>query len=155
MFILTVTGDHAVPVICRLADGNANDDPAHIPTWDALVKLTGGPGFLYVADCKLASAEAMGHIDRGGGRFITVLPRSRKEDAAFRAWMQDHQPDWAEAHRAPGRIGEPDQVLVRLPGAVALRGGIPRRVDPRQRQAAPRRRRPRPQDREGRAGDRG
>ena len=64
----------------------------------------------YVADCKLASAEAMGHIDRGGGRFITVLPRSRKEDAAFRAWMQDHQPDWAEAHRAPGRIGEPDQV---------------------------------------------
>ena len=108
--ILTVTGDHAVPVICRLADGNTNDDPTHIPTWDALVKLTGGPGFLYVADCKLASAEAMGHIDRGGGRFITVLPRSRKEDAAFRAWMQDHQPDWAEAHRAPGRIGEPDQV---------------------------------------------
>ena len=110
VFILTVTGDHAVPVIYRLADGNTNDDPTHIPTWDALVKLTGGPGFLYVADCKLASAEAMGHIDRGGGRFITVLPRSRKEDAAFRAWMQDHQPDWAEAHRAPGRIGEPDQV---------------------------------------------
>ena len=99
-----------MPVIYRLADGNTNDDPTHIPTWDALVKLTGGPGFLYVADCKLASAEAMGHIDRGGGRFITVLPRSRKEDAAFRAWMQDHQPDWAEAHRAPGRIGEPDQV---------------------------------------------
>ena len=110
VFILTVTGDHAVPVIYRLADGNTNDDPTHIPTWDALVKLTGGPGFLYVADCKLASAEAMGHIDRGGGRFITVLPRSRKEDAAFRAWMQDHQPDWAEAHRAPGRTGEPDQV---------------------------------------------
>jgi hypothetical protein len=110
VFILTVSADHAVPVIYRLASGNTNDDPTHIPTWDQLVKLTGGPGFLYVADCKLASAEAMGHIDRGGGRFITVLPRSRKEDAAFRAWMQDHQPDWAEAHRAPGRIGEPDQV---------------------------------------------
>jgi transposase len=109
--ILTVSGDHAVPVIYRLADGNTNDDPTHIPTWDQLVKLTGGPGFLYVADCKLASAEAMGHIHRGGGRFITVLPRSRKEDAAFRAWMQDHRPAWAEACRAPGaRIGEPDQV---------------------------------------------
>ena len=69
----------------RLADGNTNDDPTHIPTWDALVKLTGGPGFLYVADCKLASGEAMGHISRGGGRFITVLPRSRKEDGAFHA----------------------------------------------------------------------
>ncbi len=110
VFILTVSGDHAVPVIYRLADGNTSDDPAHIPTWDQLVKLTGGPGFLYVAGCKLASEEAMGHIHRGGGRFITVLPRSRKEDPAFRAWMQDHQPGWAEAHRAPGPIGEPDQV---------------------------------------------
>ena len=110
VFILTVSGDHAVPVIYRLADGNTSDDPTHIPTWDQLVRLTGGPGFLYVAGCKLASEEAMGHIHRGGGRFITVLPRSRKEDAAFRAWMQDHEPGWAEALRAPGRIGEPDQV---------------------------------------------
>jgi hypothetical protein len=110
VFILTVSGDHAVPVIYRLADGNTSDDPTHIPTWDQLVRLTGGPDFLYVADCKLASEEAMGHIHRGGGRFITVLPRSRKEDAAFRAWMQDHEPGWAEALRAPGRIGEPDQV---------------------------------------------
>jgi transposase len=111
VFILTVSGDHAVPVIYRLADGNASDDPARIPTWDTLVKLTGHPGFLYVADCKLASDKAMSHIDRGGGRFITVLPRSRKEDAAFRAWIPDHQPAWAEASRVPGaRIGDPDLV---------------------------------------------
>jgi hypothetical protein len=111
VFILTVSGDHAVPVTCRLADGNTGDDPAHIPTWDKLVRLTGGPGFLYVAGCKLASEEAMGHIHRGGGRFITVLPRSRKEDAAFRAWIQARQPAWAEAGRAPGaRVGEPGQV---------------------------------------------
>lgn len=92
VFILTVSADHAVPVIYRLASGNTSDDPTHIPTWDTLVKLTGGPGFLYVADCKAALEEAMGNIHRGGGRFITVLPRSRKEDAAFRAWMRDHQP---------------------------------------------------------------
>ncbi len=111
VYILTVSGDHAVPVIYRLADGNTSDDPTHVPTWDQLVKLTGSAGFLYVADCKLACQDAMRHIDRGGGRFITVLPRSRKEDAAFRAWMQDHQPDWAEADRAPGaRLGDPDQV---------------------------------------------
>ena len=111
VFILTVSGDHAVPVIYRLADGNTSDDPTHIPTCDKLAELTGRADFLYVADCKLAGGEAMRHIDRRGGRFITVLPRSRKEDAAFRAWMQDHQPDWAEARRAPGaRIGDPDQV---------------------------------------------
>src|SRR6266571_1324930 len=68
VFILTVSSDHAVPLTCRLADGNTSDDPTHIPTWDQLVKLTGGPGFLYVADCKLASEDAMGHIHRGGGR---------------------------------------------------------------------------------------
>ena len=111
VFILTVSGDHAVPVIYRLADGNTSDDPTRIPAWDKLAELTGRADFLYVADCKLAGGEAMRHIDRRGGRFITVLPRSRKEDAAFRAWMQDHQPDWAEARRAPGaRIGDPDQV---------------------------------------------
>ena len=111
VFILTVSADHAVPVTFRLADGRTSDDPTHIPTWDALVKLTGRRDFLYVADCKLASAEAMGHIHRGGGRFITVLPRSRKEDAAFRSWLQHHQPAWQEAHRAPGaRLGDPDQV---------------------------------------------
>ena len=111
VFILTVSGDHAVPVIYRLADGNASDDPAHIPTWDTLARLTGHADFLYVADCKLAGGEAMRHIHGRGGRFITVLPRSRKEDAGFRAWMQDHQPAWAEAGRAPGpRIGDPDQV---------------------------------------------
>ncbi len=102
VFILTVSGDHAVPVIYRLADGNTTDDPTHIPTWDTLAELTGHTSFLYVADCKLAGGEAMRHIHGRGGRFITVLPRSRKEDAAFRAWMQDHQPAWAEAARAPG-----------------------------------------------------
>ena len=111
VFILTVSGDHAVPVIYRLADGNTSDDPTHIPTWDTLARLTGHTDFLYVADCKLAGGEAMRHIHGRGGRFITVLPRSRKEDAAFRAWMQDHQPAWAEAGRAPGaRLGDPDQV---------------------------------------------
>ncbi len=124
VFILTVSGDHAVPVTFRLADGNTNDDPTHIPTWDQLVKLTGSPDFLYVADCKLASAEAMRHIDAGRGRFITVLPRSRKEDAAFRAWMQDHQPAWQEAHRAPGaRLGDPDQVHSTCEAATPSAGG--------------------------------
>jgi hypothetical protein len=124
VFILTVSGDHAVPVTFRLADGNTNDDPAHIPAWDQLVKLTGSPDFLYVADCKLASAEAMRHIDAGRGRFITVLPRSRKEDAAFRAWMQDHQPAWQEAHRAPGtRLGDPDQVHSTCEAATPSAGG--------------------------------
>ena len=47
-----------------------------------------------MADSKLCSSEAMEYIDRAGGRFVTVLPRSRGEDAEFRAWIQDHTPAW-------------------------------------------------------------
>jgi hypothetical protein len=36
----------------------------------------------------------MDHIDRAGGRFVTVMPRSRLEDAQFRQWIQTHTPDW-------------------------------------------------------------
>jgi hypothetical protein len=52
----------------------------------------------------------MGHIAGRGGRFITVLPRSRTEDATFRDWLQSHTPDWTEAARRGGRLGEPEQV---------------------------------------------
>ena len=36
----------------------------------------------------------MDHIQRAGGRFVTVLPRSRAEDAEFRAWIQTNNPPW-------------------------------------------------------------
>ena len=34
----------------------------------------------------------MDHIDRAGGRFVTVLPRNRLEDAEFRQWIQTNTP---------------------------------------------------------------
>lgn len=111
VWILTVAADGAVPITYRLADGNTSDDPTHVPTWEELVNLLGRTDFLYVADSKLASTTAMGHIDGRGGRFVTVLPRTRKEDTWFRDWAQTHTPDWVEAFRTPGpRAGEPDQV---------------------------------------------
>ena len=116
VFILTVAADGAVPIAHRLADGNTTDDPTHVPTWDGLVTLLGRSDFLYVADSKLCSREAMGHIAAGGGRFITVLPRSRGEDRWFRDWAQTHRPQWTEAERRPGpRHGEPDQVYSTFP----------------------------------------
>ena len=116
VFILTVAADGAVPIAYRLADGNTTDDPTHVPTWDGLVALLGRADFLYVADSKLCSREAMGHIAAGGGRFVTVLPRSRGEDRWFRDWAQTHHPDWTEAGRSPGaRADDPDQVYSTFP----------------------------------------
>ncbi|MGH3419718.1 MAG: IS1634 family transposase [Streptosporangiaceae bacterium] len=111
LFILTIAADGAVPIAYRTADGNTSDDVTHVPTWDQLCRLTGTPGFLYVADSKLCSAEAMGHIASHHGRFVTIVPHGRREDTWFRDWAQTHAPDWVEAERRPGaRVGEPDRV---------------------------------------------
>lgn len=109
--VLTVSADGAVPIAFRVEDGNTNDDGTHIPTWDELAALVGRPDFLYVADAKLANRAAMDHINTRGGRFVTVLPRSRREDRAFRDWIWGHPVDWDEARRRPGqRAGQPDEV---------------------------------------------
>jgi len=111
VWILTVSADGAVPIAYRLADGNISDAPTHVPTWDGLVALLGRRDFLYVADSKLASGTAMRHIDAAGGRFISLLPRTRAEDIWFRDWAQTNQPQWSEAIRLPGaRADEADHV---------------------------------------------
>jgi len=99
LWILTVSADGAIPVHFRAADGNTTDDATHIETWDSLCRLVGSPEFLYVADSKLCVRETMTHIAARGGRFLTVLPRSRAEDGTFREWMQDHEPEWVEVLR--------------------------------------------------------
>jgi hypothetical protein len=58
----------------------------------------------------------MGHIAGRGGRFVTILPRSRAEDGAFREYLQTHTPIWTEAARRPGaRLGEADEVYSTTP----------------------------------------
>jgi transposase len=118
LFILTVSADGAVPIAYRSADGNAVDDVTHIETWDCLVALVGSASFTYVADSKLCSAEAMGHIAKQGGRFVTIIPHGRKEDTWFSDFAQSHVPAWEEAHRRRGaHFGDPDEV----PGAPSSR----------------------------------
>jgi transposase len=98
LYILTVTRDGAVPVQFRVESGNATDDRSHRATWELLCQLTGRRDFLYVADCKLATAENMAHLHQNGGRFLSVLPRTRTEDAAFRVAMLDGKARWRHIH---------------------------------------------------------
>lgn len=107
VWIPTVSADGSVPMAYRLADGNTGDDPTHIPTWDALVTVLNRRDFLYVADSKPCSGKAMRHIDGQGGRFVTVVPRTRGEDKWFRDRLQTNHPQWTEVIRLPGqRIGD-------------------------------------------------
>ena len=111
LFVLTISADGAVPVHYRAMDGNINDSTTHVETWDTLCALAGKADFLYVADCKLCSRTTLAHIDKHGGRFITVLPRNRREDKWFRTYIQTHEPPWEEAVRRPNprrRFGPAD-----------------------------------------------
>ena len=114
LLILTISADGAVPLAHRLADGNVTDDQTHIATWNGLCTLTGRHDFLYVADSKLCTRAQMGHIDRPGGRFITVLPKSRAEDGRLREWMTTATPDWSEACRKPGKHKSSPELVWRV-----------------------------------------
>jgi transposase len=94
LYILTIARDGGVPVQFRMASGNVVDDQTHQATWDLLCNLSGRRDFLYVADCKLATAENMAYLHHRGGRFVTVLPRTRAEDGAFRRSLAEGQSSW-------------------------------------------------------------
>jgi transposase len=95
----TVTADGAVPIHCKIHDGNTADSKVHNKTWLTLCAIIGSPDFLYVADSKLCERRVMGLIAKGKGRFLTVMPRTRTEHGRFLAWMQDKEVSWSEVAR--------------------------------------------------------
>jgi len=106
LYILTVARDGGVPIYFTAASGNVSDDKTHSATWDLLCRLTGRCDFLYVADSKLATKENMAHIAGNQGRFISVLPRTRKEDAAFRQQLLAGGPTWRHLYDKTDRQGK-------------------------------------------------
>jgi transposase len=92
--ILTIARDGGVPVSFEVKSGNVTDDRTHRATWDLLCRLTGRPDFRSVADCKAATVETMAYIHQRRGGFLSVLPRTRAEDGAFRALVGRGQVGW-------------------------------------------------------------
>jgi transposase len=123
LYILTVARDGAVPVQFRVQSGNATDDRSHRATWDLLCKLTGRCDFLYVADCKLATVENMAYIQRHGGRFVSVLPRTRSEDTTFRAEVLSGRVQWRRIHDKYDDDGElVDRFSIHEPELTSVEG---------------------------------
>lgn len=94
VFGLNVTSDGAVPLLHGVWSGNQSDDTLHRGNVDALRDLLLKNDFIYVADCKLASKENLLHIHSFGGFFVTVLPRTRKEDSTFRTALRRKAARW-------------------------------------------------------------
>ena len=114
LWIITVSRDGGVPVHFKVNAGNTEDSTTHLHTWDRLCELVGRADFLYVADSKLCTQMNLRHIDERGGWFITVLPRSRKEDGLFRQWLLTATPQWEPIAQRPHprlRHGPPDLIL--------------------------------------------
>ena len=80
----SVTADGAVPLVHQVYSGNQTDDRLHPANHQRLRKLLNRADFIYVADCKLASEANLRTLAGYGGRFVSVMPRTWKEDSSFR-----------------------------------------------------------------------
>lgn len=109
---MTITADGAVPVHCQIYDGNTADDQVHRDTWNFLRAILGHSDFLYVADSKLCTRANMDHIAARRERFLTVMPRTRSEDATFREYVPDHALAWQEVHREANPRGRDQEDVV-------------------------------------------
>ena len=64
------------------------DDTIHRNNVERLREILGRDDFIYVADSKLCTRKNLEHISGYGGKFVTVLPRTRVEDKNFRKTLK-------------------------------------------------------------------
>ena len=83
-------------------------------TWKLLCELAGRSDFLYVADSKLATTENMAYLHQHRGRFITVLPRTRGEDKAFRQSLREGKLSWRTIYEKIDQQDHQKKVLDRF-----------------------------------------
>jgi transposase len=91
---MSVTADGSVPLVHKVYNGNQTDDRLHRENHKRLCRLLQRVDFIYVADCKLSTQENLDCIAGYGGRFVSVMPRTWKEDAAFRKQVREGKVQW-------------------------------------------------------------
>jgi len=91
---LSVTADGSVPLVHKVYPGNQTDDRLHLENHQRLRRLLQRANFIYVADCKLATKENLRRLAACGGRFVSVMPRTRNEDSDFRQRVRQNQIQW-------------------------------------------------------------
>jgi transposase len=106
VFGLTVSADGAVPINHQVHNGNRSDDTVHRGNIEELRSLLGRSDFIYVADCKLASSSNLKEIAGHGGKFVTVLARTRNEDKRLRARLKAGPVRWKKVLEIPNKRSE-------------------------------------------------
>lgn len=91
---LSVSADGSVPLVHKIYGGNQTDDRLHPENHQRLRQLLQRADFIYVADCKLATEENLRRLSGCGGRFVSVMPRTWKEDSQFRQAVREGKVQW-------------------------------------------------------------
>lgn len=106
VFGLTISSDGAVPINHQVLSGNRSDDTVHQDNLEELREILGRKDFVYVADSKLGSSANLKEISRYGGKFVTVLTRTRNEDKSFREQLREKPVRWRKIAEVPNKRRE-------------------------------------------------
>lgn len=110
VFGLNITEDGHVPITYQIFNGNQADVSTHVPNWENLREFLATEDFIYTADSKLCSEDNLYHIEKNGGKFITIMPKNRKEVGKFHERLRqgekiEWQPAYATEHsRKKGQL---------------------------------------------------
>lgn len=107
---MNVSSDGTVPLFHDVYSGNRTDDSIHIPNWEHLRRLLQSTEFVYTADSKLCTDKNLSHIEFYDGQYITVMPRTWKEDRLFRLKVQEGKVRWRLIHQRPNNR-HPESVM--------------------------------------------
>lgn len=98
VFGLNITEDGHIPISYQAFNGNQADVNTHMPNWDNLRDFLATEDFFYIADSKLCSEDNMHHIEKNDGKFITIMPKNRKEVNEFHKRLQQGEKiEWQPA----------------------------------------------------------
>jgi len=99
VFGLTTTDDGHVPIYYKAFAGNRTDDTTHQENWSELKALLNKKDFIYIADSKLCTLENIYYIADAGGKFITIMPASRKEVKDFYERIKFEEIPWEISYK--------------------------------------------------------
>lgn len=91
---MSVTADGSIPLVHKIYDGNQTDDRVHLENHSRLRKLLQRSDFIYVADCKLATATNLDKINALGGLFVSVMPKTWQESMVFLNKTKNKKVKW-------------------------------------------------------------
>jgi len=101
VFGVSVTADGAVPLVHEVHSGNRADDTIHTGNLARLREVLGTSPFVYVADSKLCTAKNLADIAFHHGQFVTILPRTWKEDQEQRSLLEAGPVRWRKLCTRP------------------------------------------------------